>query len=186
MSAQPPASAESQVRYWIDNVVVGLNICPFAKRELDAGRVRVCEPSGLGMQEALEAFADEAIQLVNSNQTATTLLILPQGFEDFDDYLDLLEMSEALLEECGWDEALQLASFHPDYCFEGVEDDDPANFTNRSPLPIIHLLRQDDVAQAIANYPEVDRIPDNNQYLARERGAPYFLSILEACREVPK
>ena len=186
MSAQQVASAEAQVRCWIDTVVVGLNICPFAKRELEAGRVRVCEPSAGGLEQALESFADEAILLVNNDQTATTLLVLAQGFEDFDDYLDLLEMSEALLEQCGWDEALQLASFHPDYCFEGVEESDPANFTNRSPLPILHLLRQDDVAKAIENYPEVDRIPESNQRSARELGAAYFEAVLERCREVPK
>lgn len=186
MSTQQTASAEAQVRYWIDTVVVGLNICPFAKRELEAGRVRVCEPPAAGLQQTLEAFADEAIQLVNNEQTATTLLVLAKGFEDFDDYLDLLEMSEALLEECGWDEALQLASFHPDYCFEGVEEGDPANFTNRSPLPILHLLRQDDVAKAIEHYPEVDRIPVNNQDLARERGAAYFEAVLVRCRDMPK
>lgn len=182
MPACPHAAAEAQVRAWVDTVVVGLNICPFAKREIEAGRVRVCEPPAEGLEQALEAFADEALELIKSDTPATTLLVFARGFEGFNDYLNLLDMSQALLEECAWDEALQLASFHPDYCFEGVAPDDVTNYTNRSPLPIIHLLRQEDMARAIDSYPDVNAIPERNQRLARERGIGYFEAVLERCR----
>ncbi len=182
MPARSAIDAEAQIRAWIDAVVVDLNICPFAKRELDAGRVRICSAPSIGTEQALAFFADQAISLINGDVSATTLVVFGTGFDDFDDYLDLLELCEALLEDCHWSEALQLASFHPDYCFEGAEPEDAANFTNRSPLPVIHLLRQDDVAKAIANYPAVDDIPERNQALAREQGSAYFLAILERCR----
>jgi len=183
MSSDQLSKAVAQVSAWIDSVVVSLNICPFAKRELDAGRVRVCAPDVAVMEAALEAIADEAIKLLHNDVTATTLVVLAQGFEEFDDYLDLLDMSEALLEECGWSESLQLASFHPDYCFDGVEQDDAANYTNRSPLPIIHLLRQDDVAKAIAGHPDVDSIPDSNQAMARSKGGAFFDELLRRCKQ---
>lgn len=183
MTSPSPVSPLVQIQLWVDEVVVGLNFCPFAKAELAAGRVRLCEMEHLGLEQALESFADEAIALVNRDVRATTLLVLSTGFNAFDDYLELLDLCEALLEECGWDQALQLASFHPDYCFEGVEQDDASNFTNRSPLPIIHLLRRDDLAQAISHYPEVDSIPENNQHLARERGAAFFEAVLDRCRK---
>lgn len=174
--------AEAQIRQWVDEVVVGLNLCPFAKRELSAGRVRIVSEASGAMEPALEVLADEAITLLNADSAATTLVVFPSGFESFDDYLDLLDMSQALLEQCGWDDALQLASFHPDYCFEGVEPDDAANYTNRAPLPVIHLLRQDDVAVAIEKYGDVDVIPPRNEKLAREKGAAFFEDVLKRCR----
>lgn len=182
MSSRATVAPQEQVRRWVKAAVVDLNLCPFARAELRAGRVRIeVAPAG-DLEAALECFADAAIALVQGEQRATTLLVLPHGFEDFDDYLDLLELCERLLEECGWDAALQLASFHPQYCFDGEPEDDPANYTNRAPLPVVHLLRRDDLAAAIANYPDVDSIPLHNQALARARGAAFFEALLTRCR----
>lgn len=178
------ASVVEQVRNWVDSVVVGHRFCPFAQPELIAGRVRIIAPSGIGdLESALHAIASEAERLLDATDKATTLIVLSEGFDDFDDYLQLVEIGEDLLADQGWEEDLQLASFHPDYCFEGVEPSDAANYTNRSPLPIIHLLKQSDVAHAIDRYPDVDAIPERNQELAREKGAQHFEDILQSCRK---
>jgi hypothetical protein len=100
----------------------------------------------------------------------TTLLVLTEGLEDFDDYLDLLEIAEALLADRGYEGTFQLASFHPDYVFADAEPDDPANFTNRSPYPMWHLLREAGLERALEHHPDPEGIPARNVEAMRELG----------------
>lgn len=157
-----PDDSISAVNHWLDALVIGMNLCPFASAARRRGLVRLVEASSGRAEHCLQELADEAHRLEADHADATTLLLLPQGFEDFDDYLDLLALGEALLEELGFEGVLQLASFHPDYQFDGTNIDDVSNWTNRAPVPILHLLKEESVTRAVDAYPDVDTVPARN------------------------
>jgi len=174
----------AQTRCWVKEVVIGLNLCPFARQPFEAGRIRyrVCEADNAddAYRALLEEVADFARQ--SPEEVETGLFIVPRGLEDFGDYLDVLEDAQVALEEAGLDAMLQLASFHPDYCFEGLEEEDPANYTNRSPWPMFHLIRQDGLAAALENWPDPESIPERNEALLREMGREALQALLVRCR----
>ena len=167
-----------QTRQWIESVVVDLNFCPFAKRELRRNALRFTVNSGGDLGEALQQLITECMFLDGHPDTETTLLILPEGYAEFLDYLDLAGLAEDLLAEQGYEGVYQVASFHPDYCFADAEPDDAANYTNRSPYPMLHLLREASLDTAIDNYPDIDSIPANNMKKARALGAGYFRDLM--------
>ena len=166
---------------WIESVVVGHNFCPFAKRELRRNTVRYVLAED-GAEAALAALLAECRHLDANAGTETTLLILPAGVDDFEDYLDLTAMAEDLLAEHGYEGVYQVASFHPDYRFADADADDAANYTNRSPYPMWHLLREDSLSAAIDAYPDVDAIPDTNIAKARALGAAHWEALLAKYR----
>lgn len=166
---------------WIESVVVGYNFCPFAKRELRRGRVRYALAEG-GAESALACVLAECQHLDADPDTETTLLILPDGFDDFEEYLDLTAMAEDLLAELGYEGVYQIASFHPGYRFADADADDAGNYTNRSPYPMLHLLREDGLSRAIDAYPDADAIPENNIATARALGAARWQALIEASR----
>lgn len=157
-------------RTWVSRFVVGHDVCPFAARELRRDSIRYQPLAADDVETALLALIDACRALDESPAIETTLLILTSGVADFDDYLDLLGLAEALLEAEGYSGVYQLASFHPDYCFDGAEPDDPANATNRSPWPMLHLLREDSVSRALDNHPDPHAIPERNIALMRRLG----------------
>ena len=167
-------------RGWVDKVVVAENFCPFAKREQDKGSVRYCVATGNGLEQAVQFFADELMRLDDTPEIETTLAIYPTGFEDFDDYLELLELAQEVLESIGYEGRYQIASFHPEYCFEGVEEDAAENYTNRSPFPMLHLLREASLSQALANYPAPESIHERNVEHARQLGRDELQGRLDA------
>ncbi|WP_457667375.1 DUF1415 domain-containing protein [Thiolapillus sp.] len=173
-----------QTRCWVKEVVIGLNLCPFACQpfEADTIRYRVCKAADA--DQAYRALIEEVADFVQqpAEKVETGLFIVPQGLDDFGDYLDVLEDAQAALEKAGLDDLLQLASFHPEYCFEGLEDDDPANYSNRSPFPMFHLIRQDGLAAALENWPDPEFIPERNVALLREMGQEAIHTLLDGCR----
>ncbi|MDH5711889.1 MAG: DUF1415 domain-containing protein, partial [Gammaproteobacteria bacterium] len=118
--------------------------------------------------------------------TETTLLVFAEGFKDFGDYLDLVELAQDLLADQGYEGIYQIASFHPDYCFADAELDDAANYTNRSPYPMLHLIREASMEKALAHYPEPEKIPERNVEYARELGLEEMQRQLEACCKIEK
>lgn len=114
-----------------------------------------------------------------AEEQATTLFVLPVGFELFDDYLDLLALAEALLEDLGYAGVLQIASFHPQYQFEGTELNDVSNWTNRAPYPILHLLKEESVSKAVDAHTDPDAIPENNIRTLDKLGLNGVLSLLD-------
>lgn len=168
-----------RTRQWLETVVIGLNFCPFAKRELRRNTIRFTESPSPRVEEVLEQLVSECTLLDNHPETETTLLILPNGFDEFLDYLDMLELAERLLAKLGYEGVYQIASFHPDYCFADAEKEDAANFTNRSPYPMLHLLREASLEKVIDDYPDTDMIPQANIEKARLLGADYFRALLE-------
>ncbi|MCP5358498.1 MAG: DUF1415 domain-containing protein [Pseudomonadales bacterium] len=170
-------------RRWLEEAVIGLNLCPFARREHEQGRIHfaVCEETDA--EALLLSFATELLRLEQDAQIETTLLIFARALADFDDYLDLLDMAQAWLEEQGLEGVYQLASFHPDYVFADSPETDAANCTNRAPWPVIHLLREESVEQAVAAHRDTAAIPERNIALAREKGMAYWDALLTRLRE---
>ena len=168
-------------RRWVENLVVGLNFCPFAKREVDAGRVFYSVNLSRQSEDLLQWLLDECQRLDEHDDIETSLLILPNGFEGFLDYLDLIDLAERLIVAEGYEGVYQVASFHPDYCFAGEPENDPANYTNRSPYPMMHLIREASLERALQHHPDPDSIPDTNIKLAREKGLAQMQALRQAC-----
>jgi hypothetical protein len=116
------------------------------------------------LREGAEALAAEMILLrdTNAGEIDTTLLIHPHVLGDFEEYNAFLDVADAALESLDLDGVLQVASFHPDYRFAGTADDDATNCTNRSPYPILHLLREESVSRAVETFPDPDAIIERN------------------------
>lgn len=171
------------VRHWVETMVVGMNLCPFAKRELVKERVRFVVTAATDAEQLLMALQEEIGRLSADASIETTLLIHPQVLQDFYDFNDFLGAADAFLEQMQLEGVYQVASFHPDYQFGGTEPDDAENYTNRSPYPVLHLLREDSLERAIADYPNVDDIPERNIALMNELGTNKLKALLQACFE---
>jgi len=176
----------NSTRTWLNTFIIAFNICPFAKREQQRNSIRYQVVQSDRFDTALELLIVECGFLDSHHETETTLLIFPNGFNDFDDYLDLLAMAEQLLMDQGYEGVYQLASFHPDYCFESTTDlkEDPANYTNRSPYPMLHIIREASIERAVAKHPDPENIPTNNIKLTRELGLKKLKTLLAACYQI--
>lgn len=173
--ADEPAIADT--RHWIETVVIAHNFCPFAKRALRADAVHFAVLPSEDVAELLHGLMAHCQQLDADAGIETSLLIIPNALADFDDYLDVLALAEDLMAEQGYEGVYQLASFHPAYCFADAEPDDPANYTNRSPYPMLHLLREAELEKAIASHPNSEAIPETNMALARAKGLAYWQAL---------
>ena len=157
---------------WVEKAVIGLNLCPFAKAVQVQGKVRYVVSAATTVEDLLYELAAELNHLHDTpaDQTDTTLLIHPRVLTDFLDYNDFLEAADALVADIGLEGELQVASFHPQYQFEGTEPDDITNFTNRSPYPTLHLLREDSIDRAVAAFPSPESIFDTNMETLEKLG----------------
>lgn len=169
------------VRQWIDSVVVGLNLCPFAKRELDKDRVRFVVSDAITEQGLLLDLGAELDLLEKNASIATTLLIHPRVLETFYDYNQFLDYADALLQQLELDGVYQIASFHPDYQFGGTEPDDAENYTNRSPFPVLHLLREESLDRVLESTEYAEQIPIRNIKLMNSMGTTELDAMLKAC-----
>src|SRR6056297_751823 len=168
-------------RKWVEEVVVGYNLCPFAKRELVRNRVRFVVSEAKTEDELLQALHSELQRLEDEPEIETTLLIHPGVLQAFAPYNEFLDAADGLLANLDMEGVYQIASFHPDYQFEGTEPDAAENYTNRSPFPMLHLLREASLEAAIDSYPDVDGIPEKNIELMNELGSDKMRSILHSC-----
>ncbi|WGL17346.1 DUF1415 domain-containing protein [Microbulbifer bruguierae] len=154
----------AQVERWLQDVVVGLNLCPFARKPLRARQIRFVVSEATSDEVLREELLDE-FQLLDRTSAAeveTSLLILPTHLRDFHDYNFFLTEAELLLKREGYEGIYQIASFHPHYQFANTEPDDAENLTNRAPYPILHLLREESLERGLENYADPDSIPHNN------------------------
>jgi len=161
---------ETSVRKWLDTFVVGMNLCPFAKRELVKQRVRFTVTEAATEDELLQALQAE-LELLNADPSIeTTLLIHPAVLGDFLDYNQFLDIADALLLQMELDGVYQVASFHPDYQFGGTAPWEAENYTNRAPYPILHLLREESLDRVLGDNPDADEIPQRNIDLMNSMG----------------
>jgi uncharacterized protein len=164
----------ASTRDWLERAVIGLNLCPFAKAVHVAGRVHYCVSEARTEDELVGDLARELHMLneANPEEIETSLLIHPRVLNDFLDFNDFLELADATVEGLGLEGVLQVASFHPGYQFEGTEVDDITNFSNRSPFPTLHLLRESSIERALAQFPDADSIYERNIDTLRKLGHP--------------
>jgi len=170
-----------QTKHWLSTVIIDLNFCPFAKREFVKETIRYQVSTKKDLEANLHVLAQELEHLDKHPQTETTLLIFAEAFKHFDDFIELIDYADQLIDELGYRSTYQLAHFHPDYCFEGEEQSDAANYTNRAPFPTLHLLREASLQSAIESYPDTTSIPERNIELAREYGSDKMQSLLDNC-----
>ena len=166
---------------WVSDVIVKYNICPFARREVERGSIRYVVVENSKKKIVLQRLLEECRFLDDNASTETSLFIMPAGFEGFYDFLDLLEMANDLLEMEGYEGVYQLANFHPDYCFADEPQSEPSNYTNRSPYPTLHIIRELSMELAINNHPDVDAIPERNIEFANKKGNDFFANLLASC-----
>ena len=174
----------AQTKEWVNKVIVGHNYCPFAKREVDKGSVRYTVVHETEFNSLLKDVVQECVWLDQNSDTETTLIIFPENLHEFNAFLDCLALAEDLLASQGYEGVYQIASFHPSYCFQGAEIDDPANYTNRSPYPMFHLIREASVEQAIKHHADASAIPERNVEFAREQGLEKMKALLQTCINV--
>ncbi|MDG1462174.1 MAG: DUF1415 domain-containing protein [Gammaproteobacteria bacterium] len=168
------------VRHWVEVMVVGLNLCPFAKRELINERVRFIETQATSEEALLNFLTHELNLLVKDDSIETTLLIHPHVLQDFFDYNQFLDLVDALLKELNVEGVFQVASFHPDYQFGGTNLNAAENYTNRAPYPLLHIIREASLERAIDEYPDVNEIPERNVALMNEMGVSQLKALLES------
>lgn len=149
---------------WLEKAVIGLNLCPFAKAVHVKKQIRYVVCDSGNPEDLLAMLMDELQTLADTSaeQIDTTLLIHPYTLNDFLDYNEFLDVADAAVEDMHLAGELQVASFHPDYQFAETFEDDISNFTNRSPYPTLHLLREDSIERAVEAFPEASEIFDKN------------------------
>lgn len=150
---------------WLNEVVIGLNLCPFAGKPASESRVRIVV-SGAGDDEVLLQDLQREMELLDeksASEIETTLLIIPGHLQDFFDYNQFLNWAEKMIKRNGWTGIYQLATFHPDYCFAGADPEDAENLTNRAPYPLLHIIREASLEKALQYYEGVEDVPENNK-----------------------
>lgn len=152
------------MRRWVEVMVVGENLCPFAAPDFRHDRIRYAVCAAEAPEALAQVFLEELalIHARGEREIATSLLIMPRALADFDDYLDMLALCEDLIGQAGLDGVFQLASFHPRYRFEGVPADDVSHWTNRAPFPAFHLIREGQMSRVLMHYPDPAAIPERN------------------------
>ncbi len=155
---------EQQIRNWLERIVIGFNLCPFAGVPYRQGLIRIAVSEAKSERTLLDDLRQE-LELIRATPAATletTILVVAGMLSDFDDYNFFLDEVDVFLRRGGWEGDFQVATFHPQYRFEGTAEDDPGNLTNRSPWPILHILREASIDRALAGYPNPEEIPERN------------------------
>lgn len=162
--------ARKRIEQWLEGFIVAHDICPFARKPYTLGQVHIELVESPDEEDLTQAFlkALEQVVVTPRKELETTLLVITQQLTDFDDFWSYYEWAQELLEEGQVDGLIQLVGFHPDFRFAEQEDDAFENFVNRAPFPIIQLLREESVSEAVAQHPDITGIPERNSaYLRR-------------------
>jgi hypothetical protein len=170
--AATSATVIASTQRWLERAVIGLNLCPFAKAVHAKQQIRYAATAATTADALLAELRHEIELLGNADpeQIDTTLLIHPQALNDFIDYHMFLKHADVAIRTLGQEGSLQIASFHPAYEFAGSAPDDIANFTNRSPYPMLHLLREASIDRAVAAFPDAATIYERNIDTLRQLG----------------
>ena len=178
------SSAEvDATKQWLDDIIIGLNFCPFAKKEFVNNTICYHKSDAEQVKPALQTLIKQCHYLQEHDEIETTLIIFAEGFRRFERYLDLVDYANDLLIESGFEGIFQLATMHPEYCFADDDYDDASNFTNRSPYPMLHIIREASMARVLAIYKDPEKIPEQNVALAEQKGSNYFKDILKGIHQ---
>lgn len=177
--------AIADTRCWVERVVVRYNLCPFAHKPVKQQTIRYVGTQSDNEDGLVDDLINELTLLRDADRTdtETTLLIAPNCLQSFDDYNQFLNVVDMLIEQFALQGIIQVASFHPDYQFADLDQDDVRNYTNRSPYPMFHLILEESVQKARLVYPDVEAIPENNMKLLLEMGLLEARRQLDACRQ---
>ena len=178
-SPVPSSTVEHDTRVWLERAVIGLNLCPFAKSVHVKGQVHYAVSRAQSGEELLRDLTVELQNLValDALERDTTLLMAPDCMADFLDFNDFLAEADQALVDLDLDGVLQIASLHPDYQFAGTRPDDVSNFTNRSPYPTLHLLREESIDRAVAAFPEAEAIFERNMETMEQLGSEGWAAL---------
>lgn len=172
MTTPDSATVTEHTRQWLEKAVIGLNLCPFAKAPHVKNLVRISVSQARHLDGFLEDL-DRELQLLGdtpADELETTLLVHPTLFPDFDTFNQMLNIADAAVVDNGLEGIIQIAPFHPDFQFEGTDSDDIGNYTNRSPYPTLHLIREDSIAKAAQAFPDASAIFERNIALLEKMG----------------
>ena len=172
MTTPDSATVTDHTRQWLEKAVIGLNLCPFAKAPHVKNLVRISVSQARHLDGFLEDL-DRELQLLGdtpADELETTLLVHPTLFPDFDTFNQMLDIADAAVVDNGLEGIVQIAPFHPDFQFEGTDSDDIGNYTNRSPSPTLHLIREDSIAKAAQAFPDASAIFERNIALLEKIG----------------
>lgn len=172
MTTPDSATVTDHTRQWLEKAVIGLNLCPFAKAPHVKNLVRISVSQARHLDGFLEDL-DSELQLLGdtpADELETTLLVHPTLFPDFDTFNQMLDIADAAVVDNGLEGIVQIAPFHPDFQFEGTDSDDIGNYTNRSPYPTLHLIREDSIAKAAQAFPDASAIFERNIALLEKMG----------------
>jgi uncharacterized protein len=175
-----PEQVIDRTKKWIIDVVIGCNFCPFAANVVKQQTIFYNVEENKELETCLASFLLEMERLDNDPAIETSFLIFPNAFQQFDDYLDLVSLAEELLKRKGYEGIYQVASFHPLYLFANSDENDPANYTNKSIYPMLQLLREESIDKALANYKDPESIPVRNINFAKEKGLAYMKMLRDA------
>jgi hypothetical protein len=172
-------------KQWISSIVIGLNLCPFAQRVFDSGKIRYVVSDAKDQNRLLDELAGELglLQSTPIEEIETTLLIHPLVLEDFLDYNDFLDDAEQIIRTLNLRRTIQIASFHPHYQFAETQVDDVENYTNRSPYPMLHLLREESITRVAGDPDALEEIPQRNIKTLRIMGKEKILAMLAKITE---
>ncbi|EKO3723098.1 DUF1415 family protein [Vibrio metschnikovii] len=185
MSTLSPSTITEHVNQWLNEVVIGLNLCPFAAKPQRNQQIKIFVSQASREEELLQDILDQLLELdtKEAQELETTLVVVPNMLDDFMDYNFFIDWVEALIRQQDWEGIFQVATFHPQYCFAGTCPEDDENLTNRSPYPIFHLIREQSMEKVLKHYPNPEAIPEINiqrvsQLSAEERKAlfPYLFN----------
>jgi hypothetical protein len=154
----------AKTRAWLEQAVIGLNLCPFAKAVYNKRQIRYCVTGASDTDTLFNTFCDELqwLSAADPAETDTTLIIHPEVLKNFDDYNDFLALTDATMRNFGLEGVIQVASFHPEYQFDNTNAADIENYTNRSPYPMLHLLREESISKAVDSMADTDEIVERN------------------------
>lgn len=169
---------------WVRDVVIGCGFCPFANKVFIENRIRYAVIEGTALHEHPQNVLSELDLLDADASIETSLVIFPDAYQHFSAYLQFLKQCERLSIRKGYEGIFQIASFHPEYLFADGEEDDPAMYTNRSPFPMLHLIREESLSKAISFYPDPEGIPQRNIDFARNKGIDYMKQLMEQAKQV--
>ena len=171
--------AIDETRVWLERAVIGLNLCPFAKSVHVKGQIHYAVSRAPTAAEFLQDLVHElkALVAMDASTRDTTLLIATDCLADFLDFNDFLAQADRALRDLGLDGVLQIASLHPDFQFAGTTADDITNFTNRSPYPTLHLLREDSIDRAVQAFPEAETIFERNMQTMERLGTAGWAAL---------
>jgi len=173
-----------ETQKWIDEVVVGMGFCPFASASIKAGGLRLELCATTEVEDLCRLLVDELVFLQSQKGETydSTLLVHPNLLSDFAVFNEFLGMCEDILAGLSLEGVFQIASFHPRYCFADADENDVGNYTNRSPYPMLHILREASVTEAVADHVDPAGIPQKNIQKLTTLSVAEMEAMLQGCR----